>query len=431
MSHYVLSQAECSDDDEATQVQSPIDESAWERAFAEADAAYALRRLGEQRTPSPRPGAAADAVERMASPDLLQDAVAAMRGPRAQAEDDAPPPEIAVEAEYDKQNTRVVFTINNPGDYRPVFDESKMAYLIWQLERGKQGTVHIQGYLRLKKKLRLRAIQPLLGNHAAILIARGNEQQCRDYCTKEDTRIAVGEEHGTFNPDAGKQGKRTDIDAVAADCKAGKSLREIAADHPTEWMKFHAGIMSLHDQVAPPPPVEREVQVGVFWGPTHTGKTHRVLANAGLRADGGIYVVKPGRGPWDRYRGEKTICFDEFNFEKWDIYEMNQYLDKWTVSLDCRFHDKYAEWTRVVICANSSPLTWWPNASQPVIDAFRRRLGAGCRHILNKSTDVSIAPPDPDFSDLIPKPVPGDPDYVAPPPPAAPAAGNAEDPIML
>jgi len=296
-----------------------------------------------------------------------------------------------------KETTRVVFTINNPGIERPVFDPTKMAYLVWQLESGANGTLHVQGYCRFVKKFRLRTLHDWISPRAAVLIARGNEQQCRDYCTKEDTRVEVGEEHGVFDANAGKKGHRYDLDAIAAKCAAGVPLRQIVAEHPTEWIRHAQGIADLHERLAPEPPVFRTVTVQVLWGPSHTGKTHRILTNSELRRTGGIYVVKPGRGPWDRYQGQKTVLFDEFNWKKWEVYEMNQFLDKWTTSLDCRFHDKFAVWTHVVICANSSPATWYVDSDMEVQLAFRRRLGHACRHVVHVEQDLLRSLPEPDF----------------------------------
>jgi len=297
-----------------------------------------------------------------------------------------------------KKTTRVVFTINNPGAFRPIFHPGKMAYLVWQLERGEQGTEHVQGYCRFSKQFRLRTVLPLFGGHAHVLLARGSEKQCRDYCTKEDTRIAPGEEHGEYKEDAGKQGKRSDLVHIAEMCISGQTLREIGVAHPGSMIRYGAGITQFHELVAPAPPVERTVSVEVLWGPSGTGKTHRVRMNGGSPIPGGIFVVKPGRGPWDRYQGEKTVLFDEFNWTKWEIFDMNQYLDKWDCPLDCRFRNKSAAWTRVVICANSSPLTWYTTSEMEVQLAFRRRLGHGCRHVLNKFQDVALLPPDPDLS---------------------------------
>jgi len=395
MSTFIESQAEADDSDAEE-----ISTDEWNAAFDLAEREMEQRRNRALPAPEEAAAAAPASPGRMEVEDeatMLRSAIAALRGPRAQAEGTA---ETAPkEKPYNRKFRRVLFTLNNPGDFRPVFDDSKMAYMVWQVEKGKEGTEHIQGYIRFKGKPRGSAIDKMLGNkHPHLEECRGNEQQCKDYCTKEDTRVSVGEEHGTFNPDAGKQGHRSDIDAIASACKEGKPLREIAAANPSDWIRYHQGITSLHEMLAPKPPASRDVEVMVLWGPTGVGKTHRVLNNADLESAGGIFKVKPGRDPWGQYRGEKAVFFDEFNWEKWTVYEMNEFLDKWRCPLDCRYHNKFAEWTRVIICANSNPMTWWPNASQPVIDAFRRRLGAGCRYVTHKEQDITESRPCPDFS---------------------------------
>jgi len=411
-SYYVESEAESTDMD--TSISDDCEEisaAEWEQAFQQAEREHYARPVapaspslsGDERQAQVCAAAAplAQRIERAHS-GLGRLARAAAEAP---ALDIAPvgemplyPAGLADLPESNlKKTTRVVFTINNPGEERPTWDPSKMAYLVWQLERGANGTLHIQGYCRFTKRFQLRTVLPLFGGRAHVLFARGNEQQCRDYCTKEDTRVAIGEEHGEFNPDAGKQGHRSDLHEVAAKCAAGLPLQQIIAAHPTAWIRYNQGIQNLHEKLAPDPPVQREITVQVLWGPSGTGKTHRILTDAALRRMGGIYVVKPGRDPWGRYRGQTSILFDEFNWKKWEIYEMNQYLDKWTTDLDCRFHNKCAAWTHVVICANSSPTTWYTDAEMEVLLAFRRRLGHGCRHIVSQEQDADTSPANPDF----------------------------------
>jgi len=48
-----------------------------------------------------------------------------------------------------------MFTINNPQpDYEPVRVWPDVAYAIWQLERGANGTPHFQGYVVFQRKKR-------------------------------------------------------------------------------------------------------------------------------------------------------------------------------------------------------------------------------------------------------------------------------------
>jgi len=390
-SYFIESQCEASDDD--TQEFSELSQAEWDEAMRQSEA----QRSGQVGAAAPRvlPAGAERYAPLVPQPVVerrhtglgrLARAAAAASPVVAAGLGDVPEfPAGLVEAEEDtsKKVTRVVFTINNPGDFVPVFS-TKMAYLVWQLERGKEGTEHIQGYCRFKGQCRLRTVVGLLGGHCHVLIARGNEQQCRDYCTKEDTRVAAGEEHGEFNPHAGEQGRRSDLLAIAKLCSDGIPLRDIAKAHPSAMIRFPQGIANLHQLLAPAAPIQRQVDVQVFWGPSGTGKTHRVRTCERLLRTGGIYVVKPGRGPWDRYQGETTILFDEFDWTKWEIFEMNQYLDKWDCPLSCRFHDKSAAWTLVVICSNSSPTTWWSNAGIEVLLAIRRRFAHGCRWVTSK-----------------------------------------------
>jgi len=86
--------------------------------------------------------------------------------------------------------------------------------------------------------------------------------------------------------------------------------------------------------------------------------------------------VKVGRGPFDSYKNNETILFDEFRAEDWPITDMNSYCDKWPCELNCRFFNKNAYWTRVYICANRNPEEWWPNDGMLLREAFFRRITA-------------------------------------------------------
>jgi len=334
----------------------------------------------------------------------MDDTLLALAGPRAVAEHGGHAP----------RSKRWLITLNNPAGYTPTFKADVMDYMVWQLERGEQGTEHWHAYIRTKARMSLGGVKKLFdGHNPHIDVARGNEKSCHDYCTKEDTRIAVGSEHGEYLPDIGSkgQGERTDLAPIAKACKDGKSLREIATDHPEVFVKYHSGIAALHALVAPLPPVRRRVKTLVMWGDTGTGKSYRVAEQFP-----DAYKVRPGRDPWGNYRGEDVICFDEFNHTKWSIFEMNEYLDENRCKLDRRYTDIYANWTCVIICANSNPTSWFPDAAQLEINAFRRRLADGCRFVSNRLEDITKLPPNPDFSYLVPPPI------AAPVPAAAAAA---------
>lgn len=249
-----------------------------------------------------------------------------------------------------------------------------VAFCIWQQEKCPDtGRLHMQGYIRFKKPTRFGAVLEYFagpGTPIHIDVARGNERQAgRDYCAKENSRVAGPWEFGTEDPMAGTKGRRTDFEEIKEKFKQGAGLRQIAEEYTSQYVMYHQGIEKMKDLVTPPPPPEREVKTLVMWGKTGTGKTHRART---MWPE--IFSVEPGKWPWDSYRGQEMILFDEFDYTKWTIQQMNKFCDKWRLELDCRYNPKWAEWKGVIICANSEPYTWWPNEQQLLREAFWRRI---------------------------------------------------------
>lgn len=151
--------------------------------------------------------------------------------------------------------------------------------------------------------------------------------------------------------------------------KLGRTIRDIAAAHPTEFVKFHSGILELHRQLAAVPPVRREIRVTILWGTTGVGKTHRVLTKYPE-----AYPVGSGRDPFGNYSEEAVVFWDEFNWRDWKVQDMLKYLDVWRCKLDCRYHDKFARWSRVFLLSNTDPNGWFPYDDELVRAAFMRRI---------------------------------------------------------
>jgi len=130
-------------------------------------------------------------------------------------------------------------TINNP-ESKELPQHPSEKYAVWQLEKGESGTPHLQCTLSFSTQVHFGAIKKLY--------PRANIQKVKSlpaaikYCQKEESRMEGPWTRG--EPPKG-QGKRTDLDRVAEMVEAGSSLREIARDHPTAYIKFHKGIKEL------------------------------------------------------------------------------------------------------------------------------------------------------------------------------------------
>jgi len=289
------------------------------------------------------------------------------------------------------QSVKYCFTDNE--NRTPEWNEEEMVYLVYQTETAPStGHLHTQGFCRFKNRVRLAAAQRLLGlDRAHFELAKGTDQNNKDYCTKLETR-AEGP-HGEYGKlVVSEQGKRSDLQEVADKIKQGACMREVALDHPATFIKYHGGMVELAMRIAPPPPVRREVQVFVLWGPTGTGKTHRVRTTWPE-----CYTVTSGDPhPWDGYEGQKVLFLDEFNSNQWKLPHLNQLLDVWAVTLPARYHSKTAAWNVVVIASNTDPWTWFLDSVPPVtgalIDAGRRRYitQANVTEVLSREQEVEL-----------------------------------------
>lgn len=265
-------------------------------------------------------------------------------------------------------SNRWTFVVNNPEEWRPVYDERTMDYLVWQHEIAPTtGTPHIQGYVRFKCKKRMTTVKSTMPIQVHLEQARADEEQNRTYCTKEGGTETT--ELGTYDPEQGRQGRRTDLRQAVQTLQRTNSLTEVAVQHPETFVRYHNGLGALHRALRPPPPPSRDIIAMILWGPTNVGKTHRIRSRYP-----GIYTVVAGRGPFDTYHDQEVVLFDEFRPDDWQITDMNRYLDKWPCDLNCRFYNRTALWTRVFICANKDPDSWWPNDNYLLRDAFFRRV---------------------------------------------------------
>ena len=143
--------------------------------------------------------------------------------------------------------TRWLFTLNNytPQDldydvwlYLP---QNDISYLVVGREIAPTtGTPHLQGYIRFGHRKRLTQVVALIPR-AHWTAANGSEEQNRTYCSKGAGVV----ERGTYDPRAGVQGRRSDLDNVAALAVAGSTALQIAEAHPSDYIRYHSGIDRL------------------------------------------------------------------------------------------------------------------------------------------------------------------------------------------
>jgi len=200
--------------------------------------------------------------------------------------------------------------------------------------------------------------------------SRGTLKENEAYCTKEATRVNGPFEAGD-RPEGGASKTRDRWLAVREMAVSGQTRDQILQEMP-ELAPQCRGIDALIESTRPPCAISRDVKVFYIYGPTGVGKTHHALTrypNAYLVR--GAYVA--GK-LFDQYNYETTVIFDEWSPLEWPLTAMNTLLDKWKCPLQCRYNNKYANWTTVVITSNVRPEECYTACLPLQRESFMRRL---------------------------------------------------------
>lgn len=97
-----------------------------------------------------------------------------------------------------------ICTINNPDDFDLLrfFDPTRMNYLGGQLEKGENGTPHLQFFINYKRTVRFSTVKKL---HPKIHAEHAKyPQKALQYCLKEETRIDGPWTYGDYELDESK-----------------------------------------------------------------------------------------------------------------------------------------------------------------------------------------------------------------------------------
>lgn len=208
-----------------------------------------------------------------------------------------------------KRLSNAFFTYNNPSKSLEDYGEhlkTKARYFKIQMEKGAQGTEHIQGVVWFRNQVKFATAKSFLGERVHLEPVQ-SWPDAIEYCGKEDTRVAGPIVWGT--PPAA--GTRTDLTEIASKVIEGTALKDIATDHPAHYVRYHRGLQALRGRVA----TERDykTRVIVLTGPSGCGKTSSAYA---MLHERGTTYIKRGKGKWwDGYDRHENVLWDEFQYE--------------------------------------------------------------------------------------------------------------------
>lgn len=281
-----------------------------------------------------------------------------------------------------------VFTCNNPSLTHEEFFKAlvrvfpKCTGICMQLEKGREGTPHYQGVFQLSNKLKWTSVKnKMRSKNISSWVA-----PCRDpkaaikYCGKEEGRQDGPWTWGKMTLENVKVARqRSDLHEVAESIAAGKSICEVATDHPTSFIKYYKGIRALKDVISNK---ERSwvTKLYVMWGPTGTGKSHAAQLNATKGGASAYYLNPPSAlgQPvwWDLYSGEENVVIDDF-YGTICLKEMLRLCDKYPHKVPIKGGTVQFLAKNIYITSNSNWELWYAKefmANKEHKDAFERRI---------------------------------------------------------
>ncbi len=217
---------------------------------------------------------------------------------------------------------------------------------------------------------------------AQLEMCRGTCLQCMEYVSKtgkwlddvkSDTSIeGTFEEYGTLPIE--RQGQRNDLADLYTMVKSGMSDYDILEDMPDALMQINR--LETVRQIVMGEKFKhaiRNLDVVYIFGQTGLGKTRYVMDRYGYDH---VYRVTDYLHPFDGYRGQDVIVFDEFR-SSLSLPDMLKYLDIYPLDLPCRYNNKVACYTKVYFTTNVSLHDQYPMEQRREYEtwlAFLRRL---------------------------------------------------------
>lgn len=290
---------------------------------------------------------------------------------------------MAREAAYRKYQ----LTINNPLEHgfsheviKQILGEFKsFIYGCLGDEIGAQPHTHV--YVVFKNAVMFSTMQQrFYGAH--IEAAKGTHRENRDYIRKvgkwRDTYKAetnlpeTFEELGELPNEPDRRMKQSE--AILAMVEDGASDSEIVRTYPSAM--YHLNRIEQTRQTFLGDTYReqwRTLHVEYIWGATGVGKTRSVMDKHGYK---NVFRVTNYAHPFDGYRGERVLLFDEFR-SSLPLADMLKYLDGYPLMLPCRYADKVACFTEVYIISNIPLEQQYPNVQveEPAsYAAFLRRI---------------------------------------------------------
>lgn len=273
----------------------------------------------------------------------------------------------------------------------------KIQLFCGQLERGQQGTLHLQLFARFSNAIRFTAIKnsPVL-SRAHLEVSRGTDEQNCAYCSKccdmcytqwkttkapwsFDNRpadcFACARVAGPiFFGEIKTERQRTDLRRATEVLKDGGTIRDVCRQHPEVIVKYGRGIETFNKYMRLEQRLERPPFVVVIHGDSGFGKSF-LVDQICQRLGWSAARVPPvtGNDIWfDGYDNHRYVIWDEFACGI-KYHTFISFLNS-TELLPIKGGHVRMLLDGIIITSMTAPSSWYPNVHSSERQAMLRRI---------------------------------------------------------
>jgi len=255
-------------------------------------------------------------------------------------------------------------TLNNPtedGDeiLRNMYETGKLSFCAGQLEKGKEGTPHLQFVIHFTRTQRMSACKKL--SDRAHFEPCKNLMASLEYVRKPETRQAGPWEFGNIPV---KVNDKDDWDRVRELAKEGK-FEEIPSNI---FIKHYGNLKKIHAENIRTEDLE-ECRGVWLWGPPGTGKT--TFARTEYADTDDVYIKAQNKW-WDGYKGQKIVILDDLDTPVLGHY-IKIWADKWGCTGEIKGGTVGLKHEKFIVTSNYSIEQLFTNDSI-LIEAIKRRF---------------------------------------------------------
>lgn len=217
------------------------------------------------------------------------------------------------------------------------------SYLIGFEVGDKEKTPHLQGLLFFTQPKWFDTLRKYLKNNHIEKIISLND--ALEYVKKENDFIQFGE--------IPYKGKRNDIHDFRDAIIRGDTDLELLENYPSQFFRFQNQIDNVRQLILEEhysKEMRTNLTVIYIYGTPGVGKTSSIYKHF---SPAEIYRITNYKHPFDSYKGQKVLVFDEFNSQL-DINQFLNYLDIYPLQLPARYRDRWASYEIVFIISNYS-----------------------------------------------------------------------------